>query len=99
MITLKRFDSRAVKAYILYELDSMKVVKAPNVVFREREIQLFSAKETIDSELPNLVSPNMHFDDDWAKGEKIAERIQDRVRGNNLTLPAVQNLEEDEENP
>ncbi len=72
-INLKKLDSRSVKAkfigyddkstaYILQEFDSKKVIKARNVIFnKENEIQSFTAKETISTENPNLVSPNMDF--------------------------------------
>ncbi len=52
---LKKLDSRSVKAkfigyddkstaYILQEFDSKKVIKARNVIFKENEIQSFTAK-------------------------------------------------------
>ena len=54
-INLKKLDSRSVKAkfigyddkstaYILQEFDSKKVIKARNVIFKENEIQSFTAK-------------------------------------------------------
>ena len=85
-INLRKLDSRSVKAkfigyddrstaYILQEFDSKKVIKARNVIFRESEIQSFSAKETISLENPNLVSPNMDFDDDRLNDEEGAEIV------------------------
>ena len=103
-------DSRSVKAkfigydvrstaYILQEFDSKKVIKARNVIFRESEIQLFSAKETISLENPNLVSPNMDFDDDRSNDEDTKIPVQSGVGENNAATPDAQNQLEVEGDP
>ena len=102
-INLKKLDSRFVKAkfigyndkstaYILQEFKSMKVIKA----HKESEIQPFSAKDIINPEQPNLMTPNMDFDDDRLKDEKTNELIQDEVGKNNVAIPAVQHQQDDE---
>ena len=109
-INLRKLDSRSVKAkfigyddrstaYILQEFGSKKVIKARNVIFRESEIQSFSAKETISLENPNLVSPNMDFDDDRSKDEDTKIPVQGGVGGNNAAIPVVQNQFEVEGDP
>ena len=109
-INLRKLDSRSVKAkfigyddrstaYILQEFDSKKVIKARNVIFRESEIQSFSAKETISLENPNLVSPNMDFDDDRSKDEDTKIPVQGGVGENNAAIPVVQNQFEVEGDP
>ena len=109
-INLRKLDSRSVKAkfigyddrstaYILQEFDSKKVIKARNVIFRESEIQSFSAKETISLENPNLVSPNMDFDDDRSKDEDTKIPVQGGVEENNAAIPVVQNQFEVEGDP
>ena len=108
-INLKKLDSRSVKAkfigyddrstaYILQEFNSQKIVKARNVIFKENEIQSFSAKETINPENSNLVSPNMDFESDRSNDEDTKIPVQDRV-GENAATPVVQNQNEVEENP
>ena len=109
-INLRKLNSRSVKAkfigyddrstaYILQEFDSKKVIKARNVIFRESEIQSFSAKETISLENPNLVSPNMDFDDDCSKDEDTKIPVQGGVGENNAAIPVDQNQLEVEEDP
>ena len=109
-INLRKLDSRSVKAkfigyddrstaYILQEFDSKKVIKARNVIFRESEIQSFSAKETISLENPNLVSPNMDFDDDRSKDEDTKIPVQGGVGENNAAIPVDQNQFEVEGDP
>ena len=109
-INLRKLDSRSVKAkfigyddrstaYILQEFDSKKVIKARNVIFRESEIQSFSAKETISLENPNLVSPNMDFDDGRSKDEDTKIPVQGGVGENNAAIPVVQNQFEVEGDP
>ena len=109
-INLRKLDSRSVKAkfigyddrstaYILQEFDSKKVIKARNVIFRESEIQSFSEKETISLENPNLVSPNMDFDDDRSKDEDTKIPVQGGVGENNAAIPVVQNQLEVEGDP
>ncbi len=66
-------------AYILQEFDSKKVIKARNVIFKENEIQSFTAKETISTENPNLVSPNMDFEDDRSNDDDTKIPVQGRV--------------------
>ena len=107
-INLKKLDLRSVKAkfigyddrstaYILQEFNSQKIVKARNVIFKENEIQSFSAKETINPENSNLVSPNMDFESDRSNDEDTKIPVQDRV-GENAATPVVQNQNEVEEN-
>ena len=109
-INLTKLDLRSVKAkfigyddrstaYILQEFDSKKVIKARNVIFRESEIQSFSAKETISLENPNLVSPNMDFYDDRSKDEDTKIPVQGGVGENNAAIPVVQNQFEVEGDP
>ena len=109
-INLRKLDLRSVKAkfigyddrstaYILQKFDSKKVIKARNVIFRESEIQSFSAKETISLENPNLVSPNMDFDDDRSKDEDTKIPVQGGVGENNAAIPVVQNQFEVEGDP
>ena len=78
----------------MQELESKKVVKARNVIFKESEIQSFSIKE----ENPNLVSPNMDFEDDRSNDEDTKIPVQDKVGENNTATPIVQNQPEVEEN-
>jgi hypothetical protein len=89
-INLKKLDSRSFKAkfigyddkstaYILQEFDSKKVIKARNVIFKESEIQPFSAKETITPENPNLESPNMDFEHDRSNNGATKTPVQARV--------------------
>ncbi len=86
-INLKKLDLRSVKAkfigyydksiaYILQEFASKKIIKARNVIFKENEIQSFTAKETISAENPNLVSPNMDFEDDRSNDNDAKILIQ-----------------------
>ena len=107
-INLKKLDSRSVKAkfigyddrstaYILQEFNSQKIVKARNVIFKENEIQSFSAKETINPENSNLFCPNMDFESDRSNDEDTKIPVQDRV-GENAATPVVQNQNEVEEN-
>ena len=65
-------------------LDSKKVFRVGNVIFKESEIQSLSAKESINTENPNLVSPIP---------------VQDKVGGNNKATPVVQNQPETEGKP
>ncbi|CAB4002241.1 Hypothetical predicted protein [Paramuricea clavata] len=106
---MKKLDSRSVKAkfigyndkstaYILQEFDSKKVIKARNVIFKENEIQSFSARETMSPDNPNLVSPNMDFEDDRSNDEATKIPVQARV-GENDKTPVVQNPHQVEENP
>ena len=106
---MKKLDSRSVKAkfigyddkstaYILQEFDSKKVIKARNVIFKENEIQSFSARETMSPDNSNLVSPNMDFEDDRSNDEATKIPVQARV-GENDTTPVVQNPHQFEENP
>ena len=81
-------------AYILQEFESKKVVKARNVPFKESEIQSFSMKEAN----PNLVSPNMYFEDDRSNDEDTKIPIQDKVGENDTATPVAQNQPEFEEN-
>ena len=108
-INMKKLDSRSVKAkfigyddkstaYILQEFDSKKVIKARNVIFKENEIQSFSARETMSPDNSNLVSPNMDFEDDRSNDEATKIPVQARV-GENDTTPVVQNPHQFEENP
>ena len=108
-INMKKLDSRSVKAkfigyddkstaYILQEFDSKKVIKARNVIFKENEIQSFSARETMSPDNSNLVSPNMDFEDDRSNDEATKIPVQARVGGNDTT-PVVQNPHQFEENP
>ncbi|CAB4033966.1 Retrovirus-related Pol poly from transposon TNT 1-94 [Paramuricea clavata] len=108
-INMKKLDSRSVKAkfigyddkstaYILQEFDSKKVIKARNVIFKENEIQSFSARETMSPDNPNLVSPNMDFEDDRSNDEATKIPVQARV-GENDKTPVVQNPHQVEENP
>ena len=71
-VNLKKLDPRSVKAkfmgyddksrtYILQKFDSKKVIRARNVIFKESEMQSLSAKETINTENPNLVSPKSQY--------------------------------------
>ena len=64
---------------------------------KENEIQSFTAKETISTENPNLVSPNMDFEDDRSNDDDAKVPVQGRVGKN--TTPVVQNQREVEENP
>ena len=86
-------------AYILQEFESKKVFRARNVIFKESEIQSLLAKETINTENPNLVSPNMDFEDDRSNDENTKIPVQHKVGGNNTATPVVQNQLETEENP
>ncbi|CAB3994020.1 Retrovirus-related Pol poly from transposon TNT 1-94 [Paramuricea clavata] len=108
-INMKKLDSRSVKAkfigyddkstaYILQEFDSKKIIKARNVIFKENEIQSFSARETMSPDNPNLVSPNMDFEDERSNDEGTKIPVQARVGGNDKT-PVVQNPHQVEENP
>ena len=92
-INMKKLDSRSVKAkfigyddkstaYILQEFDSKKVIKARNVIFKENEIQSFSARETMSPDNSNLVSPNMDFEDDRSNDE--ATKIPVQARGGKM---------------
>ena len=89
-VNLKKLDPRSVKAkfiryddkstaYILQEFDSKKVIRARNVIFKESEILSLSAKETTNTESPNLVSPNMDFKDDRSNDENTKIPVQDKV--------------------
>ena len=60
-----------------------------NVIFRESEIQSFSAKETISLENPNLVSPNMDLDNDRSKDEDTKIPVQGGVGENNAAISVV----------
>ena len=106
-INLKKLDSRSFKAkfigyddkstaYILQEFDSKKVIKARNVIFKESEIQPFSAKETITPENPNLESPNMDFEQDRSNNGATKTPVQARV-GENDATPVNRNQDEVEE--
>jgi hypothetical protein len=106
-INLKKLDSRSFKAkfigyddkstaYILQEFDSKKVIKARNVIFKESEIQPFSAKETITPENPNLESPNMDFEQDRSNNGATKTPVQARV-GENEATPVNRNQDEVEE--
>ena len=108
-INLKKLDSRSVKAkfigyddkstaYILQEFDLKKVIKARNVVFKENDIRSFSEKETIRTENPNLVSPNMDFEDYRSNDDDTKIPVQGRVGENNTTTPVVQNQHDVREN-
>ncbi len=99
-INLKKLDSRSVKAkfigyddkstaYILQEFDSKKVIKARNVIFKENEIQSFTAKGTISTENPNLASPNMDFEDDRSNDDDTKIPVQGRVRQRDLVATVV----------
>ena len=59
----------------MQELESKKVVKARNVIFKESEIQSFSIKE----ENPNLVSPNMDFEEDRSNDEDTKILVYDKM--------------------
>ena len=85
--------------YILREFDSKKVIRARNFIFKESEIQSLSAKETINTENPNLVSPNVDFEDDRSNDENTKIPVQDKVGENNAATPVVQNQPETEGNP
>ena len=109
-INLRKLDSRSVKAkfigyddrstaYILQEFDSKKIIKVRNVIFRESEIQSFSAKEAISPEYSNLVSPNIDFDDDRSNDEVTKILVQGRVVENNTPTLVIQDQHEIEENP
>ncbi len=91
-INLKKLDSRSViakfigdddksTAYILQEFDLKKVIKARNVIFKENDIRSFSEKETIRTENPNLVSPNMDFEDYRSNDDDTKIPVQDSVGG------------------
>ena len=82
-------------AYILQEFNSQKVIKACNVIFKQNEIQSFSAKETINPKNPILASPNMNVDNDRSNGKNTKIPVQDRVG----EKPVVENQNEVEENP
>ena len=107
---LKKLDPRSVEAkfigyddkstaYILQEFESKKVIRARNVIFKESEIQSLSAKESINTENPNLVSPNMDFEDDLSNDENTKIPVQDKAGENNTATPVVQNQPETEGNP
>ena len=109
-INLRKLDSTSVKAkfigyddrstaYILQEFDSKKIIKARNVIFRESEIQSLSAKEMISLGNPNLVCPNMDFDDDRSNDEDAKLPVQGGVGENNAAIPVVQNQLEVEGDP
>ena len=107
-VNLRKLDSRSVKfigyddrstAYVLQEFDSKNIIKARNVIFREIEIQSFSAKETISLENPNLVNPNMNFDDDRSNDEDTKIPVQGGVGENNAATPVAQNQLEVEGDP
>ena len=76
------YDDRST-GYILQEFDSKKVIKARNVIFRESEIQSFSAMETISLETPNLVSRKMDLDDDRSNDKDTKIPVQGGVGENN----------------
>ena len=89
-VNLKKLYLRSVKAefigyddksaaYILQEFESKKVIRARNVIFKASEIQSLLAKETINAENPNLVSPNMDFEDDRSDDENTKIPVQDKV--------------------
>ena len=78
-------------AYILHEFDSEKVIRAHNVIFKESEVQSLSAKETVNTKNPNLVTPNMDFEDDRSNDKNTKIPVQDRVGENNTATPVVQN--------
>ena len=67
-------------------------------LLKENENQTFSPKETISTENPNLVSPNMDFEDDRSNDDDTKISVQGRVGENATTSPVVQNQHEVEEN-
>ena len=81
-------------SYILLECDCKKVIKARNVIFKESEIQFLSTKETINTENPNLVSPDIDFEDDRSSDKNTKIPVQDRVGENSTAIPVVQNQPE-----
>ncbi len=51
------------------------------------------------TENPNVVSPNMDFEDDRSNDDDTKIPVQGRVGENDTTTPVVQNQHEVEENP
>ena len=110
-VNLKKLDSRPLKAkFIGYDDKSTDYTSCKNVTQkRSSELAMLSsrkakysppsAKETINTENPNLVSPNMDFEDDRSNDGNTNIPVQDKVGENNATTPVVLNQPEIEGNP
>ena len=84
-VNLRKLDSRSVKAkflgydnkstaYILQEFSTKKIIKACNVLFKEDEIQSFSAKENSRPEESFLESPNIDLDNERSNHRETGRR-------------------------
>ena len=110
-VNLKKLGSRSVKAkFIGYDDRSTAYTSCKNVTqkrsskhamlsSRKAKYSPPSAKETINTENPNLVSPNMDFEDDRSNDENTNIPVQDRVGENNTATLVVLNQPEIEGKP
>ena len=107
-VNLRKLDSRSVKAkflgyddkstaYILQEFSTKKMIKARNVLFKEDEIQSFSAKENSRPEESFLESPNIDLDNERSNDQTTEKPVEDKVEENREVITNTHDQLEDEE--
>jgi hypothetical protein len=84
-------------AYILQEFSTKKIIKARNVLFKEDEIQSFSAKENSRPEESFLESPNIDLDNERSNDQTTEKPVEDKVEENREVIPNTHDQLEDEE--